>query len=185
MFKWPVIIGMSACLGLSSLLSAASAETTRREFLWHGKTLEDAAKHLSSERLRAYHAAVERYLEHPCAIPDEAARLVIEWSQVKTNEEMEVCLFQLADSLRSADSLSRSLLASGFKNPQIIHSPPSTGKSFGLDGRSLAINASVPRAEYPRWFGASPMLFSHSLSISVIVDETGIPYSANAAFIYM
>jgi len=152
----------------------------------NGYPLGDARTHLDASETRAYRRALAAFPTAAACLKDgsDPVTATLNLEAFSNLEELEVCLFLTADTLRDLEGMRALLERSGFKTyDKTIPYSSDRMASRGVIGAGLAVSASAPATDVPIGFVGwlDRLFFAYGLSVNVLFGPTSEPVSASAS----
>ena len=183
----PSQLARTLCLFALLATPSSADEAISPHFLVNGYPLGDARTHLDASETRAYRRAL-------AALPTAAASLkdgsdpvtaTLNLEAFSNLEELEVCLFLTADTLRDLEGMRALLERSGFDTPDLIHHPKSNMEFYGVSGDGRAVSGFMLTENSPTglvgWFDR--VFQAHGVSTQVLFGPNTEPVTSNASII--
>lgn len=137
-------------LSLGSMSVMADESHAQGQFLFRGLPLEDAAH---SPKVDALLAAEGRYGTLTACLERGKPEPKLAWSTFKGIEDVEVCVFHVADALRDRGRIVEWLTSEGFTNVVEPPHPANVMLDYGQDHEGWMISASWAKSKRPFPFG--------------------------------
>ena len=183
----PSQLARTLCLFALLATPSGADEVKFPHFLVNGYPLGDARTHLDASETRAYHRALAAFPSAAACLKDgsDPATATLNLEAFSNLEDLEVCLFLIADTLRDLEGMRALLERSGFDTPDLIHHPKSNMEFYGLSGDGQAVSGFMLTESAPIGLvGWIDRIFqAHGISVQVLFGPNTEPVTSNASII--
>lgn len=158
---------------------AASEEAYQKPhviFLKNGMDILNQASGVRERDRSNYLRALNKLERTGCRseLPGQTGR--IDWVEIQSLIELEVCLFLIAAQLDTAEQMSELLRRSGFKQAKMYSQAASITKHYGFEGEGILLSTTMLMRDVPKQtVGFFDRLWAVGLSVGVLFDGENSP----------